>query len=201
MNVEQNTAELNLDAWSDGQMKSKLWLCQELENNWSKMFSPTIHAHIWIYGAWYGTLAQFLLIRDRVPIRQIELFDIDEVAVAVARKMTTMWWLNKKVSFDFHSGDCRLIATDKISQAKPDLLINTSCEHFVDYDWFTNLPRGQKFLLQSTNMKHPTHILCPENLDDFKTKLGEVNKIYYEGVLPFVYPNFQFDRFMVIGEK
>ena len=188
---------VNLDAWSDGQIQSKLWLCRVLENQWNVQ-TPS---HFWIYGAWYGILAQFLLVREKIAVRHFDLFDIDSEALSIAQALTSSWWIQKKVSFGFHHRDCDDVTENEIQQNQPDLVINTSCEHFQCYQWFHNLPKGQKFLLQSTNMQHPTHILRPNSLSNFIDQLGPVSEIWYQDVLPVRYPHFEFDRYMVMGQK
>lgn len=198
MAPDLNMKPLNMDAWSDGQMRSKIWLCRELERLWPFGDRPT---NIWIYGAWYGTLAQFLLIRERIKISRFDLFDIDSEALEISKAMSTMWWLNKKVQFGFHHQDCREIPPNIWQEGKPDLVINTSCEHFVDYKWFDGLPTGQCFLLQSTNMEHPTHILRAQSLEDLKRNLHSISEIFYEGTLSFKYPHFKFERYMIFGKK
>ena len=47
---------INSEAFSSGQISSKLWLCEQLEN--IPFDKPQI---IWIYGGWYGILSFLLL--------------------------------------------------------------------------------------------------------------------------------------------
>ena len=189
-------SKFNLDAWSDGQTQSKLWLSRELEKLWSSDDS-----HIWIYGSWYGTLAQILLCRERLSVKKFQLFDIDPHAVEVSKKLSLTWQIHRIAEFKFHLLDCLSISNSYISSKKPDFIINTSCEHFENYSWFKNLPAGQKFAIQSTNMTHATHILKSENLNHFLEQLGPVTKIFFSGEFFFNYPENSFSRFMVIGQK
>lgn len=196
MNSATNLATLNMDAWADGQTQSKLWLCRELERLWSKKESQ-----FWIYGAWYGTLAQLILLREKLSVKNFDLFDIDSEALAIAKKINTTWEINQIAYFKFHTLDCNKIETARITAEKPDLIINTSCEHFKNFRWFENLPMGQTFLVQSTNMQHPTHILRAEKLEHFIDQLGPLSKIYFKGVYNFNYPENSFQRYMLIGKK
>lgn len=193
-----NHKMFNMDAWSDGQVRSKMWLCQELELRW-QMKGP---AHLWIYGAWYGSLAMFLLIRARIPIRRVQLFDIDAEAIEMSKMVLKYWDINRRVDFDFNVLNCDELDFDQhASSDRPDLVINTSCEHFQSFRWFQNLPQGQRFVVQSTNMAHPTHIAKSESLEHFRSELGQVQAIDFAGQLSFRYPHFGFDRYMVIGQK
>ena len=56
---------INKDAFSNGQVDSKLWLCRELENlQWT---SKLTH----IYGGWYGITAFLLLSREKFKVDRI----------------------------------------------------------------------------------------------------------------------------------
>lgn len=188
-----------MDAWSDGQVGSKLWLCQSLENHFSNLSNEGIT--IWIYGSWYGTLAYMLLSRERLNIRKICCFDIDKKANEIAYKVLDHWRC-QGVSIEIYDQDCQKLdgANSLYQSSRPDLIINTSCEHMKDYDWWRNIPSGQLVALQSTDMKHPTHINNVMCIQDFKDKT-KMSKIMVESVKEFAYPTLQFKRFMLIGEK
>lgn len=189
-----NLELINMDAWSDGQMRSKLWLCDLIEKDFANSGSPL---EIWIFGSWYGLLAQFLLIRGKLPLKQIRLFDIDSEAVRVSHKMLDTWIHGKKIEILHHQMDCTKIPT-ALWEQKPDLVINTSSEHFKNDSWF-NFPKGIHFYAQSTNMDHPTHISRSSSLEDFKYQLGLASKITHAEKMEFRYPGFEFDRYMISG--
>ena len=193
---KENTELINLDAWSDGQMRSKLWLCNLLEKDFSNQTGPI---EIWIMGSWYGLLAQLLLVRERVNIKRVRLFDIDPNVFRVSEKMLIPWIIENRVEIIHHQMDCTQIPAS-LWNTRPDVVINTSCEHFQNETWFS-FPKGIQFFIQSTNMDHPTHINRAVSLDDFKNRLGEVTKINHAVTLEFRYTNFQFDRYMVAGVK
>lgn len=193
---KKNLESLDLDAWSDGQMRSKIWLCQQLENDFSKSLQPV---EIWIMGSWYGLLAQFLILRDRVRIKKIQLFDLDAEALRISKKMLNTWLIENKIEILHHQMDCTNIPSALWDQ-KPDVVINTSSEHFINDTWM-NFPKGIHFYVQSTNMDHPTHINRPINLEDFQSKVGPVTKIKSAQKMEFRYPGFEFDRYMISGIK
>lgn len=192
----KNLSIINMDAFSDGQMRSKLWLCKELE----ELLDPSKPHTLWIYGAWYGTLALLLLVRERINIKKIHLFDIDPEAIKVARKVLDSWRINGTI-VEFHERDCLSLNPSGAAVdfgGSPDVIINTSCEHFESDEWLKPIPPGTLVVLQSTDMVHPTHIRCPQSIEDFKGQIS-MSKTIFSGTLSFSYPNFEFKRFMLIG--
>lgn len=197
--LKRNFFSLNMDAWSDGQTESKLWLCRSLEQLAleEKIKTETI----WIYGSWYGTLAYMLLSRERLTIRRIYCFDIDRKSNKIAEKILNRW-LCRGWDIQIIFQDCQDIWPNNplYSTAKPDLIINTSCEHMNGYTWWKNIPPGIHFALQSTDMPHSTHINSPADLKDFKKQITSA-EFFLEAQNEFKYPNFEFTRFMLIGKK
>ena len=191
-----NTDLINMDAWSDGQMRSKIWLCNLIEKDFSKSNRPL---EIWILGSWYGLLAQFLLIREKLPLKRIRLFDIDPEALKISHKMLNTWMIENKIEILHHQLDCTNIP-ENMWLEKPDIIINTSSEHFENDRWL-QFPEGIHFYAQSTNMDHPTHINRATSLSDFKSRIGQVSKITHAEQIEFRYPNFEFDRYMIAGIK
>ena len=180
--------DINRDAFSNGQIDSKLWLCRELERlNWS---SNLTH----IYAGWYGITAFLLLSRENFKVDRIESYDIDPSCQPLA-DMINENWVFKEWQFKAFTYDCNL-PFDR----NPDLIINTSTEHFNNLDWFDNIPVGTRVILQGNNMPHDTHIVHSKNLEDFKNHY-KISEIDYEGSLDFNYPSWNFTRFMIIGKK
>jgi hypothetical protein len=190
---------LNMDAWSDGQTESKLWLCRELErlHQEGRVKVDTI----WVYGSWYGTLVYLLLARERLPITKVRCFDIDKNANKIANKILNRWF-KQGLDLQILDQDCLELNQDHIHyrNAPPDLIINTSCEHLPGYQWWSNVPHGTCVVAQSTNMAHPTHINCPQNLEDFAGQLSS-SEVFYRGEKYFEYPELNFTRLMVIAKK
>ena len=178
---------INKDAFSNGQVDSKLWLCRELENlQWT---SKLTH----IYGGWYGITAFLLLSREKFKVDRIESYDIDPTCETVA-DMINENWVFKEWQFKAHTQDCNDIF------GRPDLIINTSSEHFESTDWFENIKPGTRVIIQGNNMPHHDHVIHSTTLDEFCSNypLTETN---YSGTLDFVYPEWQFTRYMIIGVK
>ena len=178
----------NKDAFSNGQVDSKLWLCRELEAlGWT---SKLTH----IYAGWYGVLAFLLLSREKFRVNRIESFDMDPTCEAIA-DMINENWVIKEWQFKAHTADC-----NQIPPRNPDLIINTSSEHFESMDWFNNIKPGTRVIIQGNNMPHYDHCVHSATLEDF-VNYYPLTEIAYQGSIDFVYPNWQFTRYMVIGVK
>lgn len=179
---------INKDAFSNGQVDSKLWLCQELESlKWQSNLTR-------IYGGWYGILAFLLLSRQQFQVDRIESYDVDPSCEPIA-DMINENWVIKEWQFKAHTGDC-----NQALPGTPDLIINTSTEHFETMDWFDNIAKGTRVIIQGNNMPHDDHFVHSNSLQDF-TKRYPMSDLVYRGELHFVYPEWKFTRYMVIGYK
>lgn len=180
--------EVNKDSFSHGQITSKIWLCEELENlRWS---CDITH----IYGGWYAITAFLLLSRGKFQVNYIKSFDSDPECEQIA-DMINNKWLVEKWKFKAYTTDCSY----PIEDAR-DLIINTATEHFPSLDWFHNIPLGTRLVLQGNNMLHDDHFVHSESLDDFK-KTYPLSSIEYEGTRDFDYIEWGFTRYMIIGVK
>ncbi len=176
------------DAFSSGQVGSKIWRCEELERlGWSSNLT-------YIYGGWYGITAFLLLSRNRFQVNKIRSLDIDPGCEAVADMINENWvWQDWK--FKAFTQDC-----NNFEGQYGDLVINTSTEHFDSMDWFNCLPKGTRVILQGNNMPHDDHVIHSTTLDEF-VNLYPLAEVVYSGTKEFVYPEWRFTRYMVIGVK
>jgi hypothetical protein len=182
--------EIDTDAYSSGQISSKLWLCQELEN--LNLQTPQI---IWVYGGWYGIASFLLLSRQKFPIKHIRSFDIDPDCEPIADALLENWiW--QQWQFKAITADCNKV---DFENEKPDLIINCSTEHFTSTEWFDVIPSGTLVALQSNNMVHEDHHFCFDTCDQF-TDAFKLDHVFYKGQLNFDYPTWKFSRFMIIGK-
>lgn len=177
----------NPDAFSSGQVSSKLWLCEELERTrWTSNETA-------IYGGWYGITAFLLLSRNKFKVHRIRSYDLDPSCEPTADMINENWvWQDWK--FKALTEDCNKIKTSA------DLIINTSTEHFDSKEWFDRIDYGTRVVLQGNNMAHDDHVVHSENLQQFLTHYP-LSKTKYSGQLDFEYPTWSFTRFMVIGIK
>jgi hypothetical protein len=178
----------NKDAFSNGQIDSKLWLCRELKNlGWT---STLTH----IYGGWYGVLAFLLLSRENFSVERIESYDIDPACEPIADMINNNWVI-KNWQFKAHTADC-----DFVDKTQPDLIINTSSEHFDSMLWFDTIPKGTRVIIQGNNMPHDDHVIHSQTLQEFKDRYP-LSEIAYSSSLDFHYSDWSFTRFMIIGFK
>ena len=177
-----------INAFWPSQIKSKIWL-----TDWVKQYLPSANKII-IFGAWYGVLADMLMLRLKNP--KILVLDKD---------ITPMAWCNRK--YPTHIGNME----DYRYETRVDLVINTSTEHMTQevYDkWFENIPKGTYFVIQGNNdILEPDHVRACRSLDMFN-KINNVqnmlhsDSIIYEG--PWNHeknkPTY-YERYMTIGFK
>jgi hypothetical protein len=180
-----------LDAFWQGQMKSKEWLIENLvyyiypERNKELDFPVSVDIH----GGWVGVLAS-MLFQSAIPIKNIRSIDIDPSCESIATMM------NKKEEIE---GRFRAVTADMCNiRSDADIIINTSCEHITQdqYDlWLSGLPQNSILVLQSNNYNIPEHVRIANSLEDFKNQC-QCNVLWARELeLPL------YKRFMIIGKK
>lgn len=190
---------LEMDAFSDGQIGSKLWACRALENLAAahEIREPTV----WILGGWVGVLPFLLLARERLRPKLVVSFDMDESACSAAELVNKNWELDgrrfRAVRFDCQ--DASLWSRDFGPPA--DIIINTACEHFLEDSWIEAVPSGKWLLLQSTDQPHDEEVRLSSSLSDLEDRYSRHLDIKISDQLEFVYPTRRFQRFMLAGKK
>ena len=179
---------LNKDAFSSGQLGSKLWLVETLEKYFDSIDS------ISIYGGWYAVTAFLLLTRNNIKINKIKSIDIDPDCETIADALNEFYvWQDWK--FKAYTADCNKMLYEPV-----DLVINTSTEHFESTAWFDNIPEGTCVALQGNNMIHDDHYSHFKSLAQFK-KTYKLQEYLFVGEQEFTYPDWSFTRYMCIGTK
>ena len=182
--------QIDKDAFSSGQIGSKLWLCEQLESLFDDIDS------VWIYGGWIGLTAFLLQSRGKINISTIRSYDIDPQCETVADLINENW-VYRNWKFKAHTEDCSILTP---SVNNPDLIINTSTEHFHTMDWWDNIPNGSYVAIQGNNMPHADHVVHSKSLEEFCQNYP-LDEVLYKGKLEFSYPDWNFTRFMQIGIK
>ena len=188
-----------MDAFSDGQIGSKLWLCRELETALrGRNAADEKGFHLQVYAGWYGLLPFLLMARERVAFSRVELFDIDGEAARVSSAVNDHWRFG-----GLYRAEARDVNIEpKLdSRGRPDIVINTSCEHFASDQWWKNLEAGTIVAIQGTDMPHVEHVKTFASLADFRSAFAPWGQILYEGQMDFKYATLAFSRFMIIGIK
>lgn len=174
-----------LESFWKGQIHSKQWLVETLENYVSQYRNSIV-----IYGGWNGVLAS-LIFNSRINVGRITSVDIDPECEETAKTMNKAYEMR---------GMFRAVTADMVYHMETaDIVINTSCEHITQeqYDvWLNNQPDTALIVLQSNNyFELEEHIRCSVDLDDF-VKMSNIEPIW-KGVMEL--PKYQ--RYMIIGRK
>ena len=177
-----------MDAFWQGQLKSKEWLIDKLSLALQYTFNSS-PVSIEIHGGWVGVLASMLFQSD-IPVKRITSLDIDSSCEPVATMM------NKKEEIE---GRFQAVTEDMCSLISfVDVVINTSCEHITQeqYEtWLSKRTNKQLLVLQSNNYDIEEHVRIAKDLETFKTQCGI--KVLWSGELDLPL----YKRFMVIGKN
>ncbi|NJO62360.1 MAG: hypothetical protein HC836_30295 [Richelia sp. RM2_1_2] len=191
---------VDLDAWADGQIRSKLWLVQELEQIVNDIFFKPVN--IWNLAGWYGQTAFLFFIRSHINIEKWRSFDVDPSCEVISESINNVWlieeWKFKAITADIN--EINYATPWNYYSPDPDIIINTSCEHMTSTSWFNNIPNEKLVVLQSTNMDHSDHYLKAQSIDEFKEQFP-LARYFYADEIEIKYKTWSFKRFMIIGEK
>lgn len=189
-----NIIMIDFTAFSHGQVKSKIWLCEELEPNLPES------ANVLILGAWYGVLAFMMLTRDSNKYNQITCMDQDPQAVNVAQKILDTWQVNQD---NITRNLLRDVNQPNTINSNYNVIINCSCEH-MQSDWFKQVQPNQLLCLQTSNRVTDDPLWDIKNpnatMDIFKSKYP-MSQILFEGTKVFDYGELCYSRYMLIGRS
>lgn len=172
-----------MDAFWSGQLKSKEWLIDNLNEH--------IHTgvDIDIYGGWVGVLAS-MIFQSEIPVWKIRSIDLDPSCEPVASMM------NKGEEIQGRFTAITADMCDMSSEA--NVVINTSCEHITQvqyHKWLKLIPESTVIVLQSNNYDIPEHIRTASSLEEF-IKQSQLDVIWAgELELPL------YTRYMIIGKQ
>jgi hypothetical protein len=203
------------DSFSRGQLRSKLWVSDTIND-----LDIDLGDMIYVCAGWYGVLPAILFERNKVE--NILSFDsdasTDNPADTLNKEQTIDGLKFKAVVQDIHSLKYKNESFDvnhyqytemtefKITKqsmpAKMDAtcVINTSCEHIVDFDkWWAGIPKGMLVIMQNNDFDDEDHEHAEDtvsSLEEFSKRLN-VSETLYEGTLALE----EYNRYMVIGRK
>ena len=191
------------DSLSQGQIKSKLWLINELKK--LKLDLGTV----FLCAGWYGILAT-LIFENNLKVTKIRSFDIDKTVVAIAERFNKKWvsedWKFKAITQDImdinyetHVWQFWSNKNNRMSKPitdQPDTIINTSCEHIGNFsEWYSKIPKGKLVVLQGNDyFELNEHINCSADQDSFSEK-APMADVLYLGTIDCD----KYKRFMKIG--
>ena len=199
--LEEQQTVFYQDSLSRGQIKSKLWIIDQLRPLELDL------GCVFICAGWYATLSM-LLFESGLKITKIRSFDIDESCVAIAEIFNKPWvidqWRFKASTHDildlnYDTAEYSVTKNDGSREQlydSPDTVINTSCEHIGDFDfWYSRIPPGKLVILQNNNFYEiEDHVNCCQDLEQFAQQ-SPMTQCLYQGELDLG----NYKRFMRIG--
>ena len=194
------------DAFSSGQLQSKLWLIREAE----RVFQGQSFHTAFVLAGWVGLLPALWLEQKTCPIQQFRSFDWDSKSTEVAEEINRPWvkkdWTFKATTLDikdlhFPLSEYQTLRKDGsicLMHEKADVIINTSCEHITQFqNWLETLPENVPLILQSNNFSGGEgHVNCCRDLAHFEEQCS-FKRVLYKGTLALDH----YDRFMIIGTR
>jgi hypothetical protein len=177
-------------AFNHKQIACKIWARNALFQHLGRSFGT-----VWVLGGWYGVMAAILFDDRRFAIGHIRSIDFDPAVAPVAHMLNAEASLAGRFStsaadmynLDYHA-----------PRDRPDLVINTSCEHIPDLEgWLSLLPPGMPVLLQSNNYAtEPSHVNIVGSLEQFASTAA-LSHLAFSGELELR----NYTRFMLIGHR
>jgi hypothetical protein len=198
-----NEIKIDTDCFARGQLQSKLWLVKELKK------CNVDLGTVYLCAGWYATLAT-MLFESNINVDKVRSFDLDPSCVDIAEVFNKPWftqeWKFKALTADIHDIDYKTHTWQYWSNKNnrmsypitdtPDTIINTSCEHIIDFDsWYKKIPEGKLVILQSNNFTEvEEHVNCVKDSLHF-AEMSPLSKVLFTGELPLE----KYTRYMRIG--
>ncbi len=180
-----------------GQVTCKKWVLDTLAEVGKTQFGS-----IYVLGGWYGVLAAMFLHDHRFSIDRVVSVDIDPQCKPIAEALNRTRVESgrfQSVTADVYELDyARMLRQRQVDELRPDLLINTSCEHLGEFDrWIEQIPPGTLIVMQSNDyFSCDEHTNCVIDLEAFNRQ-APLSELMYEGKIKLK----KYTRFMLIGRK
>lgn len=179
-----------LDAFWDGQVHSKIWLSEVLNEH----YDSNLPSNIYIFGGWLGVLANILFQNSKFYVDTIYNIDLDPWCKPNSEKLNQTY-----VNMQRYYAETADMKEYQYSDTA-DIVINTSTEHVTQetYDhWYDNIPQGSLVVVQGNDFfSCDEHVRCSINLDDF-IKMNRVTDPIFAGQLETT----MYNRFMCVFRK
>jgi len=186
------------ESFYHGLIKSKLWLCEELETAIYRecISKPSLH----ILGCWDNLLAFMLLTRKPTFYYEVHGYDINPEAISNANKVCDMWKYESPKVYN-HVQD---VNNYDYSTCINSIFINCSIDQMDNNNWYNSVPKGKLVCIQTTNMKDtefPWYIKQTTNSLDELVERFKLSNVLYSGVKNIQYETNGYKRYMIIGTK
>ena len=186
------------ESFYHGLVKSKLWLCEEIEVAMYSEFikEPSLH----ILGCWDNLMAFMLLTRKPEYYYTVYGYDINPEAIATANRVCDMWQYEKP-NVHNHIQD---VNDYDFSKCNNSIFINCSIDQMDSNRWYDTVPDNSLVCIQTTNMTDPDFPWyikqTTESLDALINKFN-FTKLIYSGYKHIQFQKDGYKRFMIIGCK
>jgi hypothetical protein len=199
------------DAMSRSQIKSKIWLIEELENVRRQLPDP-VYKHIVVMAGWFGQIKS--IYDKKLTYRKMRIIELDKAACEASDYIFNLTELENYKVKAVNANISNLIlhkngyewdvenfkeGTKYSEKFLPDVIINTSAEHMTE-EWynqirFKEMESNPIVAIQSNNLFDiPEHINCVHSVDHMKKKFP-MREILFEGELQLK----GYKRVMLIG--
>lgn len=165
---------------------SKVWLLTELEQI-QKNYSS-----IYMLGSWYGNLALYMTLEDRIQADKIILVEKNQEFLSASEKILNRVGADnvKYMLKDSNKLDYRQLGDS-------GCVINTSLTDMPGRAWFLNIPDGTLVALQARDNDPGQQFHSTQDIVD----RFPLRKVYYHGRMQLRDPETKYTRYMVIGHK
>jgi hypothetical protein len=186
------------ESFYHGLIKSKLWLCEELEIVMYSEFikNPTLH----VLGCWDNLMAFMLLTRKPEFYSTVYGYDINPEAIDTANRVCNMWQYEEP---KVHNRVQDVNEYDYSSHTN-SIFINCSIDQMDSNKWYDTVPNNSLVCIQTTDItdpEFPWYIKQTTNSLDELTNKFNLSKLLYSGEKRMPYKEIGFNRYMIIGCK
>jgi len=193
----ENTFDTH-ESFYHGLVKSKLWLCEELETAIYResLHNPALH----ILGCWDNLLSFMLLTRKPTFYSVVYGYDINPEAIRNADKICDMWKYESPKVYNYVQD----VNEYDYSIHTNSIFINCSIDQMDSNNWYNSVPKGSLVCIQTTNMKDPAFPWFIKQTTDSLDELVErfkMSNLLYSGVKNIQYESYGYKRYMIIGTK
>ena len=186
------------ESFYHGLIKSKIWLCEELEIVMYSEFikNPTLH----VLGCWDNLMAFMLLTRKPEFYSTVYGYDINPEAINTANRVCDMWLYEKPHVYN----RVQDVNDYDYSSHTNSVFINCSIDQMDCNKWYETVPDNSIVCIQTTNMTDPDFPWYIKqttgSLDELINKFN-FTKLIYSGEKHIQFQKDGYKRFMIIGCK
>lgn len=184
------------ESFCHGPIKSKIWLCEELEKI---LLQENIkHPKLNILACWDNLLSFMLVTRNPNDYSEINAYDLDPQAIESANRITDTW------RFEYPRINNHIADINHITYIEDAIFINCSIDQMEENTWYENIPDNSLVCFQSTDVTKEDSkwqiTQSVSSIDEF-TNRYKLSKLLYSGVKNIDYGQWGYNRYMIIGYK